>query len=110
MKLRQTNHLMTSIALITGVAVGAVISALFAPKSGKETRRNVAGAIRGIVGASLSDSHLEIKDHLVEDLRTQTREKADQLTVTTEEGLDLTKTTIKQKGPKSRQVPVEPLI
>jgi len=107
MKLKHTNSLMTSVALITGVAVGAVISALFAPKSGKETRRNVAGAIKGILGASLPERSLEITDHVVEDLRTQTKEKADLLTGTPEDGLDLTKTTIKQKGPKSRQVPAE---
>jgi gas vesicle protein len=110
MKFRRTNHLMTSIALITGVAVGAVISALFAPKSGKETRRNVAGAIKGIVGASLAEKSVEVKDHLVEDLRTQTREKADHLTGITDEAPDLTKNTIKQTGPKSRQVPAEPQI
>jgi gas vesicle protein len=107
MKIRHSNHLMTSIALITGVAVGAVISALFAPKSGKETRRNVAGAIMGIVGASLADKTVEIRDHLVEDLRTQTRQKADQLTGVAEDAHDLTKNTIKQSGPKSRQVPAE---
>lgn len=107
MRLKQTDSLMTSIALITGIAVGAVISALFAPKSGKETRRNVAGAIKGILGASLADRKPEIADHLVEDLRSHTKEKADQL-IGTGETVDLIKNTIKQKGPKSRQVPVEP--
>ncbi|MCX2480522.1 YtxH domain-containing protein [Pedobacter sp. MC2016-15] len=91
MKFRQTNHLMTSIALIAGIAVGAAIGALFAPKSGKETRRKVAG-------------------HLVEDLRSQTKEKADQLANVAEDAVDLAKTTIKNKGPKSRQVPEEPQI
>lgn len=102
--------MMTSIALVTGIAVGAVISALFAPKSGKETRRNVAGALKGIVGASLAERATEVKDHFVEDLREQTREKADLLAGSTDETVDLTLTTIKQKGPKSRQVPTEPQI
>ncbi|CAM3950346.1 YtxH-like protein [Pedobacter westerhofensis] len=110
MKLRKTNSMMTSIALLTGIAVGAAISALFAPKSGKETRRNVAGAIKGIVGASLTERTAEVKDHLVEDLREQTKLKADQLTGNPEEAVDLTKTTIREKGPKSRQVPTEPQI
>lgn len=108
MKLRNTNSMMTSIALITGMAVGAVLGALFAPKSGKETREELAGTIKGIVGASLSNHDIEIKDHLVEDLRAQVKETADHLSGgTPEEAVDLTKTTIKQQGPKSRQIPVE---
>jgi len=108
MKFRNQYSIMTSVALLTGMAVGAVIGALFAPKSGKETRENLAGAIKGVVGASLTDySETEIKDHLVDDLRAQTKKAADQLTGTPEEALDLTKTTVKQKGPKSRQLPAE---
>jgi len=107
MKLKYTNQMMGSIAFITGVAVGAVISALFAPKSGKQTRRDIAAAIKGVAGTSGNDQHADITGHHIEDMRTQIREKADHLSGVAAETVDLTKTTIKQKGPKSRQVPTE---
>jgi gas vesicle protein len=107
MKVKNTSSIMSSIALITGIAVGAVIGALFAPKSGKETRKNVAGTIKGMLGISMANKEVEIKDHLVDDLRIQTREAADRLTGASGDLPDLTKTTVKQKGPKSRQLPIE---
>ncbi len=48
------NHIRTShpvSALCIGVGVGAVLGILFAPKSGKETRDDIAGAVNnGIDG------------------------------------------------------------
>ena len=107
MKLRKSDSIMTSIALLSGIAVGAVISALFASKSGKETRAEIAGAFKELVGEASSKAEVEIKGQLVPDLRAQVKESADHLTGSPDETLDLSRTTLKQTGPKSRQVPTE---
>ena len=107
MKFRKSDSVMTTIALLSGIAVGAVISALFASKSGKETRAELAEAFKGIVGVPAAKTDLEIKGQLVPDLRAQVKESADHLTGAPDETPDLSRTTLKQTGPKSRQVPTE---
>lgn len=107
MKFRKTDSVMTGIAAITGLAVGAVIGALFAPESGRNARKKLADAINGIIAAPADYKEIDIKDHIVEDVRTKVKTAADQLTGATDELPDLTKTTLKQTGPKSRQLPIE---
>jgi len=49
---------------------------------------------------------VEIKDHVVEDVRSQVMEAANKLAGDAE-NVDLTKTTLKHTEPKSRQLPIE---
>lgn len=105
MKFRTNNSLMNSIAMISGIAIGAALAALFAPKSGKETRACLSAALNNLTGTDGEDTTVEIKDHVVPDLRVHVKEVADHLTG--EDAIDTVKTTLKQTGPKSRQLPIE---
>ena len=104
MKLRRTDSTMNSIALIAGIAVGAALGVLFAPKNIKAVRKRLTNDLKGLVG--LADTvAADSKDHAIPVLRANIKEKADHLTGP--DAVDTTKTTLKQTGPKSRQLPVE---
>lgn len=106
MRLHKSDSMLKSIALLTGVAVGAVFAALFAPKSGKETRDDLAKLINDTIDSSKEEA-VEIKENVVPNLRAHVKEVADHLTGSAEEAIDTTKTTLKQTGPQSRQLPAE---
>ncbi|RYG06570.1 MAG: YtxH domain-containing protein [Chitinophagaceae bacterium] len=52
------------IALVAGVAVGAVLSILLAPKKGSVTRKDIASRARN-VGGNLRDSYASLKNKVM---------------------------------------------
>ncbi|MEJ2884754.1 YtxH domain-containing protein [Pedobacter sp. GR22-6] len=81
----QDNSLI-AVAVVTGLAVGAALSILFAPDSGKNTRSAIGDATAGLknkivdkLSPEIYEVPEELKDHLYDDLRETTREHADQL-------------------------------
>jgi gas vesicle protein len=107
MKFKRNNTPLTTIGLLAGLAVGAVVAALFAPKSGSDTREDIANGIKGLFGSEESKQPTDAKPHAIEDLRLHAKEVADQLAGAPENAVDLTKTTLKADIPKSRQLPIE---
>jgi gas vesicle protein len=105
MKFSKENSALTTIGLLSGLAVGAVVAALFAPKSGSEFREDIAKGIKGIFGQGEEHKAVEIKPNAIEDLRLHTKDVADQLSATPLEGLDTTKTTLHHEFPKTRPLP-----
>jgi gas vesicle protein len=106
MKLIRENTNLKTIGLITGLAAGAVVAALFATKSGSEYRELIAKRIKGLLGEIEEKKPVEIKDQVVEDVRSHVAEAANKLSGNLED-VDLTKTTLKHTEPKSRQLPIE---
>ncbi|MCZ4221741.1 YtxH domain-containing protein [Pedobacter rhodius] len=45
---KSNNNAQVAIALVAGLAVGAIISVLFAPDSGEETRGKIAGSAKNL--------------------------------------------------------------
>jgi len=72
---QQDNH-MSAFALLAGLAAGAAIAVLFAPRSGRESRRLLAKTFNP---SKKQGNHYELKDQLLDDLRETNREHADQL-------------------------------
>lgn len=72
----QQDHSMTAFALLAGLAAGAAIAVLFAPKSGRESRKLLAEKLNL---SSQQSHHQELEDQLFADLRETTREHADHL-------------------------------
>lgn len=77
---------MIAVAVVTGLAVGAAFSVLFAPRSGKNTRSAIGDATAGLkdrivdtFSPEVYDLPREITDHLQDDLRETTRAHADHL-------------------------------
>jgi len=103
MKFSKENSALTTIGLISGLAVGAVVAALFAPKSGSALREDIARTVKGLFGAAEEHHEVEIKP--IEDLRLHTKEVADQLTTAPVEGVDLSKTTLQHDFPKTPSLP-----
>lgn len=104
MKFSKENSALTTIGLLSGLAVGAVVAALFTPKSGSEIREDIAKSIKGILGYGEA-SKAEIKPNAVEDIRLHTKEAADHLSAAPLDGLDTTKTTLHHEFPKTRPLP-----
>lgn len=88
----KTDSTMPIVALLAGLAVGAVVGILFAPESGADTRGKIsdkAGDLADNVKdkyqsakeklSSKADEATEIKDQVVEDVRKKTKEAADHL-------------------------------
>jgi gas vesicle protein len=73
----QQDHSLTAFALIAGIAAGAAIAVLFAPRSGRAFRRLLAEKL------NLQKAHQhpsrELEDQIFDDLRESTREHADHL-------------------------------
>ena len=88
MKINLVESKMPVVALVVGIAVGAAFGILFAPKSKSQTKTSTAAKS-------------------IPDLRAHSMEVAEQLTGSAESMPDLTRTTLKQTGPKSRQLPIE---
>ena len=57
------NNAQVAIALVAGLAAGAVISILFAPEKGANTRQNIAKGSRDL-GVRLRDSYTSLKDRI----------------------------------------------
>ncbi|MDB5019277.1 MAG: Gas vesicle protein [Pedobacter sp.] len=105
MRFSKENSALTTIGLLSGLAVGAVVAALFAPKSGSEFREDIAKGIKGIIGQGAKNKSVEIKPNAVEDLRLHSKEVAEQLSAAPLEGLDTSKTTLHHDFPKTRPLP-----
>jgi gas vesicle protein len=89
MKFSKDHSALTTVGLLSGLAVGAVVAALFAPKSGSEFREDIAERIKGMFGHCNTQKAVEIKPNAIEDLRLHTKEVADQLSAAPLEGLVL---------------------
>lgn len=104
MKFKTQYSYLPAVALLAGIAAGTAIAALFAPKSGAETRSSLQQFFTGLL-ESQPAKEIEISDHLVDDLRAEVKKHADHLTGEEGEKVDPVKHTLKQTGPKSRQLP-----
>ncbi|RZK42237.1 MAG: YtxH domain-containing protein [Pedobacter sp.] len=60
----EQNNAQVAVALVAGLAAGAVISILFAPNKGSETRGAIAGRARGL-GDGIKDTYCSLKDRLL---------------------------------------------
>lgn len=60
---RENNNGMVAVALVAGLAAGAVISILFAPESGADTRRAIGNKAKGL-GNGIKDSYSSLKDRV----------------------------------------------
>lgn len=72
----QQDYNLSAFALLAGLAAGAAIAVLFAPRSGRESRKLLANTFNS---AKQEEHHQELKDQLMDDLRETNREHADQL-------------------------------
>lgn len=63
-------------ALVAGLAAGAALAVLFAPRSGRKSRKLL---LEKLNLTPQQEHHQELKDQLLADLRETTRERADQL-------------------------------
>lgn len=72
------NSGMTAIAVIAGLAAGAAISVIFAPKSGSETRK-LLGRSLGLTKPSVDPNRDLLAGPVIEDIRQKTWDHADQL-------------------------------
>lgn len=61
---RSNNDAQVTIALVAGLAAGAVIGILFAPKSGADVRRDIADRATGF-GSGLRDTYGRLRDRVV---------------------------------------------
>lgn len=98
---------MSVVAAIAGLAAGTAIGMLLAPKSGKASRSFIADLVKEFGATQKAAQGNEIKDHLVTDVRAKVKETADHLVGEDPEKIDPVKNTLKQTGPKSRQIPAE---
>ena len=64
------NNTQVVVALIAGLAAGAVISILLAPEKGSTTRNGIANRTRAF-GSGISDSYASIKNKFFEDHEEQ---------------------------------------
>lgn len=78
---QQDNNSLTAFALVAGLAAGAALAVLFAPRSGRDLRKILAEKLSdsGELSGDKSQTDSELKNQLVEDLRENTRTHADQL-------------------------------
>ncbi len=60
---RDNNNGMVAVALVAGLAAGAVISILFAPESGTDTRRAIGDKAKGL-GNGIRNSYDSLKDRV----------------------------------------------
>lgn len=88
MKFSKVEPKMPVVALLVGIAVAAAFGILFAPKS-KSRLKHVTTT------------------KPIPDLRAHSLHVSEKLTGSPDQLPDLTKTTLKQTGPKSRQLPIE---
>lgn len=72
----QQDHNLSAFALLAGLAAGAAIAVICAPRSGRESRILLAKAFNL---SKKEENHHELKDQLLDDLRETNREHADQL-------------------------------
>lgn len=72
----QQDHSLTAFALIAGLAAGAAIAVLFAPQSGRASRKFLAEKLNLKEG---KPQHHEPEDQLFEDIRETTRDHANHL-------------------------------
>jgi len=61
---RSNNNAEVAIAIVAGLAAGAVISILFAPASGSDIRHGIADQAKGL-GNGIKDKYTSLKDRVV---------------------------------------------
>ncbi len=64
------NNTQVAIALVAGLAAGAVISMLFAPETGAATRKGIASKARNLGGA-LRDSYTSLRNKITNNSEEQ---------------------------------------
>jgi len=74
--MKQRDDSLTAFALIAGLAAGAAIAVLFAPRSGRDSRKLLAEKLN--LKAVPPHPH-ELEDHIFDDLRETVRDHADHL-------------------------------
>lgn len=96
---------MLAVAVVTGLAVGAAFSILFAPKSGKKTRSAIGEATSGLknkivdrLSPEIYEIPEELKDQLIDDVRETTRDHAHHLEGPENKRKDPTKITVPSAG------------
>jgi gas vesicle protein len=105
MKFSKENSALTTVGLLSGLAVGAVVAALFAPKRGSEFRNDITKSIKGLFGHCEGNKVVDIKPNAIQDVRLHTKEVADQLSAVPVDSLDTSKTTLHHEFPKTRPLP-----
>lgn len=74
MQTRQAHNL-SSFAFLAGLAAGAAMAVLFAPKTGRESRKLLAEKL----GFGQQHHQQDLEEHLFDDLRETARDHADQI-------------------------------
>lgn len=72
----QQDNSLSAFALLAGLAAGAAIAVLFAPRSGRESRKLL---VRKLNPAQEQEYNYELNGQLYDDLRETTRELAEHL-------------------------------
>lgn len=94
MKYNNNNNTLTAIASIAGLAIGAALGILFAPKSGRDLRSKFKFSV---AGNHYNEDEL-LSDHPVEDLWEKTRDHANQLQGPQKKRRDISKIRVPSAG------------
>lgn len=107
---RQRDSSLPIVALVAGLAIGASLSVLFAPKKGEETRGMIADGAADISDSLMrkfndakerlfkSETVSEVADQAIENVRKKASKVAKKLTGPEDEAKDLTKIKVPSAG------------
>jgi len=107
---RQSDSSLPIVALVAGLAIGASLSVLFAPKKGEETRGMIADGAADISDSLMrkfkdakerlfkSETVSEVADHAVENVRKKASKVAKKLTGPEDDTNDVSKIKVPSAG------------
>lgn len=72
---KRNNNAQVVVAVVAGLAAGAILSILFAPESGADTRSAIGDKAKG-VGGGLRNSFASLKDRLMGTVAEETSKSA----------------------------------
>jgi gas vesicle protein len=72
---KRNNNAQVVVAVVAGLAAGAILSILFAPESGSDTRSAIGNKAKGI-GGGLKNSFTSLKDRLMGNVSEETAQPA----------------------------------